>query len=930
MTPKGFNMKDDLKISLNGDWLVDYISSDPYDSIIEPSSGEAELDENAESLTVCPVPAYWEDLIELFKTTALHTKLSWNPLYTRQSYPQAGYVPDTALPYPYGSFIYKRSFDCEYAESGISCKLYFGGVQNTVSVWINGEYIGRHEGYSSSFSFQIPTGILRKENNVITLAVSNNRLSGYLGRPVSGLTSRAANECTGGIYGNVELRFIPDGLCDAWVITSADFSEFTVYTEGAVDVLRTVKIFDGKKLLLTSEILPGERSVTLERGTLELWSPDSPKLYTLSVESPHQTMTRRFGIRRLTSRGTKLYLNGKPYYFRGSCEHCYHPLTVHPTKNISYYRGVIKTLKELGFNSLRFHTYVPMEEYMQAADEGGMLIEIETPNNTSFDEWCDIMRMTRRYTSPMIYSSGNEMVIDEEYIEHLRKCADMIHSETDSLFSPMSAMRGIEYHSFGDCELAEPIRHNPKRLKALGEFCDLYNSYSLGLTSYESDTGDAKEIDRRNSIYKKPLLTHEICIGGTYIDLSLKDRYRGTAIGETELFSSVEKHLEKKGLLDRAPIYYKASVGWQSTLRKSCFELCRRSESFAGYDFLGDIDTHWHTFGYCVGMMNEFYELKLGETRENVLRYNSPAVLLADLPKTPNIKSGEKIEIPLLISNFSEPIERATLMIRISNGVNVCLRKTIHVSDIPMGELTQLYTLAYRAPTVNKPTRLKLSVSISGGNTDAKNEWDIYVFPSVKNTKKFNTGADITVCNDISPNELIKKMRNGERVLIFGAGPFARIKTSFQISLAGRTNGHLATVISDHEITRDIPSDGYCGVQFRDMLNCGYSVILDKTDIPFAPIIEIASAYKNARREALVFEYCIGNGRLLVSALGLSDSDPFAAWWKNKLVEYVSSDEFDPDISIRESDLIELMGLESIDDGKNQNAAINKNDVTMN
>jgi len=173
-------------------------------------------------------------------------------------------------------------------------------------------------------------------------------------------------------------------------------------------------------------------------------------------------------------------------------------------------------------------------------------------------------------------------------------------------------------------------------------------------------------------------------------------------------------------------------------------------------------------------------------------------------------------------------------------------------------------------------------------------------------------------------------MRNGERVLIFGAGPFARIKTSFQISLAGRTNGHLATVISDHEITRDIPSDGYCGVQFRDMLNCGYSVILDKTDIPFAPIIEIASAYKNARREALVFEYCIGNGRLLVSALGLSDSDPFAAWWKNKLVEYVSSDEFDPDISIRESDLIELMGLESIDDGKNQNAAINKNDVTMN
>ena len=51
----------------------------------------------------------------------------------------------------------------------------------------------------------------------------------------------------------------------------------------------------------------------------------------------------------------------------------------------------------------------------------------------------------------------------------------------------------------------------------------------------------------------------------------------------------------------------------------------------AGFDFLGDINTHWHTFGYSVGMMDEFYRLKPGETVENVLRYNSAAVVLSDL-----------------------------------------------------------------------------------------------------------------------------------------------------------------------------------------------------------------------------------------------------------------------------------------------------------
>ena len=46
---------------------------------------------------------------------------------------------------------------------------------------------------------------------------------------------------------------------------------------------------------------------------------------------------------------------------------------------------------------------------------------------------------------------------------------------------------------------------------------------------------------------------------------------------------------------------------------------------------LGDIDHHWHTFGYRAGMMNEFYEMKPGETAENVRRYNGESVLLTDL-----------------------------------------------------------------------------------------------------------------------------------------------------------------------------------------------------------------------------------------------------------------------------------------------------------
>ena len=337
-------------------------------------------------------------------------------------------------------------------------------------------------------------------------------------------------------------------------------------------------------------------------------------------------------MRRLTVEGTRLYLNGEPFYFRGICEHCYQYKTVHPTRDKAYYVSVIRKLKSLGFNAIRFHTWIPPYEYMEAADEEGILLEVEAPNNTALAEWEEIVRFCRHYTSVNLYSTGNELQIDHNYEEHLQACAELIHTQTDGLFSPMSAMRGVEYMlTEQDPRLHMPFEHNPQRLSRIGVYSDVYNSYSLGLTSYDSSFGTQPVLDEQNAVYGKPLLSHEICIQGTYIDLSLAQRYEGTRIGKTKFMSSVRTHLAQQGLLDKADIYYRSSSRWQSLLRKHCFETVRRCHSFAGYDFLGDIDTHWHTFGYCVGMMNEFYELKDGETTENVLRYNSPTVLLSDI-----------------------------------------------------------------------------------------------------------------------------------------------------------------------------------------------------------------------------------------------------------------------------------------------------------
>jgi len=877
------------------------------------------------------VSGYWEDMLDRFRESPIHTSVKWNPLYTLQRYPQAGYVPDMALPNIYGSFAYRRKINLSGEITGDSVKLYVGGVQNTLSAWINGVYLGRHEGYSSEFCLQLPSGLLREGENTVTLVVSNNRLSGYMGRPVSGCTSRAANECTGGIYGDVELRVYRSALSDAYVTTAADMSEFTVHTVGAEGEIKTVRIRDGEQLLGIYEIPKGASEIAIPTEGFEFWSPRAPKRYTYEIECKGAVLTGAFGIRRLTSVGRSLYLNGNSFYARGICEHGYYPVTVHPPRDKNYYRRVIRRLKELGFNMIRFHTWVPMKEYLEAADELGILIEVETPNNTTYSEWCDIIRACRKFTSAVAYSSGNEMVIDEDYIEHLRAVADFLHKESDSLMSPMSAMRGIEYHSFGDDPVSEPFLHNPRRLRLLDEFCDMYNSYSLGSLSYSSETAYYKVLNKRPEIYKHPILSHEICINGTYIDLSLQRRYNGTRIGETELFSSVERHLADKGLLDRAPLYYNNSSEWQRRLRKHCFESARRTESVAGYDYLGDIDHHWHTFGYCVGMMNEFYELKPGETVENVRRYNGDTVLLADLPHCLNFEFGEKISIPILVSHFAPAIERAVLRVRISDGDRVYLRKELKISEIPSGTLTELYTVEFTVPKLESAKMLKLYVSLGGDDTDVNNVWELYVYPKADVQKALTRAqkAGVRVVDKMTGAELIEAMKRGERVAIFGTEPFAKCPTSFQISLAGRTTGHLATVIADTPLMEGFPHEGFCSWQFREMMNGGSSVLLDLPEIEYAPVIEIASAYKNARREALVCEYKVGEGRLFVCSLNLKDSDPGARYLKSRMLGYLVSDEYSPKIRINELQLVRLISTDSIDGAINSNEAKNANDITM-
>jgi hypothetical protein len=172
-------------------------------------------------------------------------------------------------------------------------------------------------------------------------------------------------------------------------------------------------------------------------------------------------------------------------------------------------------------------------------------------------------------------------------------------------------------------------------------------------------------------------------------------------------------------------------------------------------------------------------------------------------------------------------------------------------------------------------------------------------------------------------------MREGKRVLLFGAEPFSSLSCCFQPALAGRTEGHYGAVINDLPMMGDFPHEGYCSFQFREMLVGSRSVVLDDPEIPFRPAIESIAAYKNARREAILFEYAVGEGRLLVCSLNLREDDPAARYLKASLYAYAMSECFAPKERLSFGELASLLGAERLTERGNENVATNKNDITM-
>jgi beta-galactosidase len=115
------------------------------------------------------------------------------------------------------------------------------------------------------------------------------------------------------------------------------------------------------------------------KGRLKNWSPESPNLYGLIVNTKINGKTTdhkytRFGWREITFDGNKVLLNGKPIILKGDS---WHFLGI-PEMTRRYAVAWFKAMKDANLNAVRLHAEPYPPFYMDVADEMGILVLDET------------------------------------------------------------------------------------------------------------------------------------------------------------------------------------------------------------------------------------------------------------------------------------------------------------------------------------------------------------------------------------------------------------------------------------------------------------------------------------------------------------------------------------------------------------------------
>lgn len=409
--------------SLNGEWkiIVDPYENGYYNYRYEPFDQQENPSVNA--FFTDSKPKAPSDLIEydFDKADSLQVPGDWN---TQQE----------KLYYYEGSVWYRKTFAAPATNKTDRQFIYFGAVNYRADVYLNGKKLGVHIGGFTPFHYEV-TGKLKAQGNSLIVKVDNKRHADA----VPTLNTDWWNY--GGITREVKLVNVPRTFIRDYTIALSSLEQKTVSGSVMLDGAK-----GGEKIQLRLPELNIKQTLTADNNgsasfsfavpNAQLWSPENPKLYTVSISSGKDTLTDTIGLRSITTQGKQLLLNGKPIFLRGISVHEEHSATGGGrVKNAKEAQTLLHWAKELNANFVRLAHYPHNEDMVRLADQMGLLVWSEIPvywtinwkNETTYQnaeaQLSAMIERDKNRAAVIIWSLANETPVSEVRTTFLSRLA---------------------------------------------------------------------------------------------------------------------------------------------------------------------------------------------------------------------------------------------------------------------------------------------------------------------------------------------------------------------------------------------------------------------------------------------------------------------------------------------------------------------------
>lgn len=419
-----------LRLMLNGTWQFNWVPK-PEDR----PKDFYKTNFDASSWKTIPVPSCME--MQGYGT----------PIYTNVTYPfrnqppfikgQEGY---TVVKEPNAVGSYRRTITVPASWNGREIYLHFNGIYSAAYVWVNGQKVGYTQAPNVDAEFDVTKYIKPGIENLVCVEVYRWSDGSYIEDQdmfrLSGIHRDVYLEARQKLHvQDVRLRSMMggrgrrggDNFSRAFLgidIALQNLNKKATDARIDVELVNPAGKTIQTAILQVSGIENGKRDaqLNLEVQNPELWTAETPNLYTVNISVGGDVYTQKYGFRKIENRGGRVFINGKRVMFKGADRHDTHPIYGKAVPVESMIEDIL-LMKRYNLNTVRTSHY-PNDPRMYALyDYYGIYVmdeaDVECHGNHSLsknpkweaqyvDRQVRMVLRDRNHPSVIFWSMGNE------------------------------------------------------------------------------------------------------------------------------------------------------------------------------------------------------------------------------------------------------------------------------------------------------------------------------------------------------------------------------------------------------------------------------------------------------------------------------------------------------------------------------------------